>query len=124
MASGDQEKDAPVGKPGRCAKAEGFDDGGAGGQPSARYCQLMAKPLQDLVGPRSAPRRCSGLLLRVANSCWGAADLLHGLDVLLIERVDDVADFLALGVSDTNRTAIDARALMIEEAQLTSFLRL
>src|SRR3982074_573799 len=53
--------------------------------------------IQDLVGPdplepvqRLVQRR--ELLVR------DAADLFHGLDVLLIERIDDAADFLALPV--------------------------
>ena len=43
--------------------------------------------------------------------------------MLLIERVDDLADFLALrGEADADRAAIDARALMIEEAEFDQLL--
>jgi hypothetical protein len=54
-----------------------------------------------------------------------AADLLDRLDVLLIERVDDAADFLALRrQADADRAAINARALMIEEAELDQLLQI
>src|SRR6185437_4187789 len=53
-----------------------------------------------------------------------AADLLHGLDVLLIQRINDLADFLALrGQANANRTAVDPRALMIEEAEFDQLLQ-
>ena len=52
-----------------------------------------------------------------------AADLLHRLDVLLIERIDDLADFLALrGQADADRATIDAAALVIEEAEFDELL--
>src|SRR4029079_5275160 len=78
--------------------------------------------VQDRVGPepleavqRFVQRR--ELLVR------DAADLLHRLDVLLVERVDDLADLLALrGQTNANRTTIDAGALMIEEAELDELL--
>src|SRR6202043_1934905 len=54
-----------------------------------------------------------------------AANLLHRLDVLLIERVDDAADFLALrGQANADRTAINARTLMIEEAEFDQLLQI
>src|ERR1700742_2609816 len=53
-----------------------------------------------------------------------AADLLDRLDVLLIERIDDTADLLALrGQANADRAAINARALMIEEAELDQLLQ-
>src|SRR6202041_2906648 len=53
------------------------------------------------------------------------ADLLDGLDVLLIERIDDAADFLALrGQANADRTAIDARTLMVEEAEFDQLLQI
>src|SRR5262244_3478983 len=54
-----------------------------------------------------------------------AADLLNRLDVLLIERIDDTADLLALrGQANADRAAINARALMIEEAELDQLLQI
>src|SRR5690348_5540146 len=54
-----------------------------------------------------------------------AADLLDRLDVLLVERVDDLADLLALaGQANANRPAINARTLMIEEAEFDQLLQI
>src|SRR6516165_4602631 len=51
------------------------------------------------------------------------ADLLHGTHMLLIERVDNVAHLAAfLGQLDTNRAAIDARALVVEKPHLDQLL--
>src|SRR6201996_9559612 len=81
-----------------------------------------SEPIQDLVGPEpleAMQRLVQGRELLVGD----ATDLLHRLDVLLIERVDDAADFLALrGQADADRAAINARALMIEEAELDQLL--
>src|SRR5262249_30819621 len=53
-----------------------------------------------------------------------ATNLLDRLDVLLIKRVDDAADLLSLlGQANANRTAVDARTLMIEEAELNKLLQ-
>src|ERR1700716_3410062 len=83
---------------------------------------MPSEPIQDLVGPEpleAMQRLVEGGEFLVRD----AADLLHGLDVLLIERVDDAADFLALGCeANADRAAIDARALMIEEAEFDQFL--
>src|SRR5882757_3013144 len=82
----------------------------------------ISEPIKDLVGPEPlepVQRLVQGRELLVRD----AADLLNGLDVLLIERIDDLADFLALrGQADADRTAIDARTLMIEEAKLDELL--
>src|SRR5258708_38511800 len=79
--------------------------------------------IQDLVGPEpleAMQRLVQGRELLVRD----AADLLDRLDVLLVERVDDAADLLALlGQADTDRAAINARALMIEEAELDQLLQ-
>src|SRR6202030_1850284 len=41
------------------------------------------------------------------------------------QRIDDAADFLALrGQANANRTAIDARTLMIEEAEFDQLLQI
>src|ERR1700687_4086253 len=84
----------------------------------------VSEPIQDLVGPEPlepVQRLVQGRGLLVRD----AADLLHGLDVLLIERIDDAADFLALrGEADANRAAIDARTLMIEEAEFDQLLQI
>src|SRR5271163_2172859 len=91
----------------------------------APSCEIyFSKPIQDLVGPEAlepVQRLVQGRELLVRD----AADLLHGLDVLLIERIDDAADFLALrGQANTDRTAIDARALMVEEAEFDQLLQI
>src|SRR5436189_4085876 len=53
-----------------------------------------------------------------------AAYLLHRLDVLLIERIDHLADFPALrGQADADRAAISARTPVIEEAELDELLQ-
>src|SRR5262249_61655995 len=53
-----------------------------------------------------------------------ATNLLDRLDVLLIKRVDDAADLLSLlGQANANRPAVDARTLMIEEAELNKLLQ-
>src|ERR1700741_885032 len=76
-----------------------------------------SEPIEDLVGPEPL-EPVQRLVQRRELLVRDAADLLHGLDVLLIERVDDLADLLALrGQADAYRAAIDARALMIEEAE-------
>src|SRR5712692_4538072 len=86
--------------------------------------EKVSKPIQDLVGPEPL-EPVQRLVERRELLVRDAADLLHGLDVLLIERVDDAADFLALrGQANTDRTAIDARALMIEEAEFNQLLQI
>src|SRR6266581_3105789 len=86
--------------------------------------EKVSEPIQDLVGPEPlepVQRLVQGRELLVRD----AADLFYGLDVLLIERVDDAADFLALcGEADADRAAIDARALMIEEAEFDQLLQI
>src|SRR4029078_7514756 len=87
------------------------------------WASNLSEPIQDLVGPEPlepVQRLVQGRELLVRD----AADLLHRLDVLLIERVADFADFLALrGQADADRAAIDARALMIEEAEFDQLLQ-
>src|SRR3954463_9949085 len=83
---------------------------------------MFSEPIQDLVGPEPL-EPMQRLVQRRELLVRDAADLLHGLDVLLIERVDDLADFLALrGQADADRTAIDARTLMVEEAEFDQLL--
>src|ERR1700719_2067666 len=84
----------------------------------------ISEPVQDLVGPEPL-EPVQRLVQRRELLVRDAADLLHGLDVLLVERVDDAADFLALrGEADADRAAIDARALMIEEAEFDQLLQI
>src|ERR1700716_4175249 len=84
---------------------------------------MPSEPIQDLVGPEPL-EAMQRLVQRREFLVRDAADLLHGLDVLLIERIDDAADFLALrGQADADRTAIDARTLMIEEAEFDELLQ-
>ena len=86
------------------------------GWPDLAVAQF-SEAIQDLVGPE-ALETMQRLVQRRELVVRDAADLLHRLDVLLIERVDDVADFLALRrQADADRAAIDARTLMIEEAE-------
>src|SRR3954451_7891044 len=83
----------------------------------------FSEPIQDLVSPEPL-QAVQRLVQRRELFVRDAADLLHRLDVLLVERVDDLADFLALrGQADANPPAIDARALMIEEAELDELLQ-
>src|ERR1700726_2569603 len=83
-----------------------------------------SKPIEDLVGPEPlepVQRLVQGRELLVGD----AADLLDRLDVLLVQRIDDAADLLALrGQADAHRATIDARALMIEEAELDELLQI
>src|SRR6266478_4265803 len=84
----------------------------------------VSEPIQDLVGPEPL-EPVQRLVQRCEFLVRDAADLFHGLDVLLIERVDDAADFLALRrEADADRAAIDARALMIEEAEFDQLLQI
>src|SRR5579863_2285732 len=95
------------------------------GMPAWPCCRdrKLSEPVQDLVGPEPlepVQRLVQGRELLVGD----ATDLLHGLDVFLIERIDDAADFLALrGQTNADRAAIDARALMVEEAEFDELLQ-
>jgi hypothetical protein len=63
----------------------------------------FSEPIQDLVGPEPL-EAMQRLVQRRKLLVRDAADLLHRLDVLLVERVDDLADFLALrGQADADR---------------------
>src|SRR5580704_5021949 len=54
-----------------------------------------------------------------------AADLLHRAHVLLVERIDGVANVAALvGELDAHRAAVDPRALVIEKAHLDKLLEI
>src|SRR3954453_1675680 len=87
------------------------------------WASKLSEPIQDLVGPETL-EAVQRLVQRRELLVRDAADLLHGLDVLLIERVDNLADFLALRrKTDADRTAIDAAALMVEEAELDELLQ-
>src|ERR1700716_3892258 len=85
---------------------------------------MPSEPIQDLVGPEPL-EAMQRLVQRREFLVRDAADLFGGLDVLLIERIDDAADFLALrGQSDADRAAIDARALVIEKAEFDELLQI
>ena len=89
-----------------------------------RLGRRFLQAIQDLVGPEPL-EAVQGLVQRRELLVRDAADLLDRLDVLLIERVDDAADFLALlGQANADRAAINARALMIEEAELDQLLQI
>src|ERR1700688_3455084 len=86
--------------------------------------EKVSEPIQDLVGPETL-EPVQRLVQRRELLVRDAADLLHRLDVLLVQRVDDAADFLALrGQADAHRAAIDARTLMIEEAEFDQLLQI
>src|SRR6185436_10154026 len=83
----------------------------------------FSEPIENLVGPEPL-EAMQRLVQRRELLVRDAADLLHRLDVLLVERIDDLADFLALrGQTDADRAAIDAGALMIKEAELDELLQ-
>src|ERR1700761_3371763 len=90
----------------------------------ASALNFSLETVQDLVGPEpleAMQRLVQGREFLVRD----AADLLHGLDVLLVERIDDAADFLALrGQANADRTTIDARTLMVEEAEFDQLLQI
>src|SRR5262245_13316066 len=82
------------------------------------------QPIQDLVGPE-ALEPVQRLVERGELFAVDAADLLDRADMLLIERLDDVAHLTALvGEPDADRPAIDARALVVEEAHLDELLQI
>src|SRR5438105_2669508 len=84
----------------------------------------ISETVQDLVGPEPL-EPVQRLVQRRELFIRDATDLLHRLDVLLIERVDDAANFLALcSQADADRAAINARALMVEEAELDELLQI
>src|SRR5215471_6845933 len=83
----------------------------------------ISETIQDLVGPEPL-EAMQRLVQRRELLVRDAADLLDRLDVLLIQRLDDAADLLALrGQANAHRAAINARALMIEEAELDQLLQ-
>src|SRR6185312_4122381 len=80
------------------------------------------EPVENLIGPEPL-EPMQGLVQRRELLVRDAADLLHRLDVLLVKRVDDATDLLPLrGQANAHRAAINARALMIEEAELDQLL--
>src|SRR6201994_657152 len=89
-----------------------------------RLGQRCLEAIQDLVGPEPL-EAVQRLVQRRELLVRDAADLLDRLDVLLIERVDDAADLLTLRrQANADRATIDARALMIEEAELDQLLQI
>src|SRR5262249_997290 len=84
--------------------------------------ETALQTVEDLAGPEPLEpmqRRVEGCEVVGID----AADLLHGAHVLLVERVDDVADLAALvGELDAHRAAVDPRALVVEEAHLDELL--
>src|ERR1700756_2040521 len=88
-----------------------------------RLCRHFSETIEDLVGPEpleAMQRLVQGREFLARDT----ADLFHGLDVLLVQRVDDAADFLALrGQTDADRAAINAGALMVKEAELDELLQ-
>src|SRR5882672_9925826 len=76
--------------------------------------KLRLQPIEDLVGPEPL-EAVQRLVQRGELVGIDAADLLDRAHVLLVERIDDVADLAAfVGELDAHRAAIDPRALMIE----------
>src|SRR5437868_8646855 len=88
-----------------------------------RLGRQFSETIEDLVGPEPL-EAVQRLVQRGELLAGDAADLFHGFHVLLVQRIDDAADFLALrGQTDADRAAINARALMIEEAELDELLQ-
>src|SRR5215475_4141603 len=84
----------------------------------------LSEAVQDLIGPEPL-EAMQRLVQRRELLVRDAADLLDRPDVLLIERIDDAADLLALrGQANADRAAIDARTLVIEEAELDQLLQI
>src|SRR5262249_49383793 len=84
----------------------------------------LSETIQDLVGPEPL-ETMQRLVQRRELFVRDTADLLDRLDVLLIERIDDAADLLALrGQANADRAAINARTLMMEEAELDQLLQI
>src|SRR5262249_321858 len=84
----------------------------------------LLEPIENLVGPE--PLQPMQRLVESSELVGGdAAHLFDGADMLLIERLDGVADLPALlGQLDAHRTAVDARTLMIEETHLDQLLQI
>ena len=82
------------------------------------------EPVKDLISPeplKPMQRLVQGRELLGVD----AADLRDGLHVLLVQTIDDVADFFAgIRQPDAHRTAVDARALMIEKTHLDQLLQI
>src|SRR6185437_16070669 len=84
----------------------------------------VLEAIQDLIGPE-ALEPVQRLVERGELVGVDAAHLLNGAHVLLVERLDDVAHLATLvGQLDAHRTAVDARALMVEEAHLDELLQI
>src|SRR3954454_24214458 len=82
------------------------------------------QPIEDLVGPEALEP-----VQRLVQSCElvrvDPADLFDGAHMLLIEGAHGLAHVGPLfSELDANRTAIDARALVIEEAHLDELLQI
>src|SRR5262249_10810631 len=85
---------------------------------------LGSEPVEDLVGPE-ALETLERLVEAGELVGRNPADLLDRAHVLLVKQRDDVAHFTAaLGELDAHGTAVDARALMIEEAHLDQLLEI
>src|ERR1043166_4283914 len=85
---------------------------------------LGLEPVEDLVGPESL-EPLERLVQPSKFVGRNAAYLLDRAHVLLVEQRDDVAHFAAaLGELDAHGTAVDTRALMIEEAHLDQLLEI
>src|SRR5579871_665981 len=102
----------------RCARGKSLQVTAAGlVEGRLGLCSKISETIENLVGPEPF-ETMQRLVQRRELLIGDAADLLDRLDVLLIERIDDLADFLALrGQANANRAPIDARTLMIEEAE-------
>src|SRR5204863_2069645 len=92
--------------------------------PKSFSSSLSSQPVEDLVGPE-ALEPVQRLVERRELVGIDATDLFDGAHVFLIERLDDVAHFAALvGEPDAHRAAVDARALVVEEAHLDKLLEI
>ena len=90
----------------------------------AKSSKGLLQPIQDLIGPE-ALEPVQRLVQPSELVGIDAADLLHGAHVLFVERAHRLAHVAALlGQLDAHRAAIDARALVIEEAHLDELLQI
>src|SRR5262249_56335427 len=85
---------------------------------------LGSEPVEDLVGPE--PLEPLERFVEAGELVGrDTADLLDRADVLLVKQRYDVAYFTAaLGELDAHGAAIDARALVVEEAHLHELLQI
>src|SRR5262249_42035526 len=87
-----------------------------------RQLKRRSQPIKDLIGPEPL-EALQRLVERRELLAIDPADLGHGVNGLLVERIDDVPHLAPLvGELDAHRAAVDPRALMIEVSHLHQLL--